>query len=91
MSAPKFTPGEWEYEDGSVTASQPDGRDRTIIAELRMPGITSEKLAEYRANGRVLAASPNLYSACHALIYVDDLQVAIDLARAALAKARGEG
>lgn len=46
--------------------------------------------AELEAIARKMQAAPDLLEACIALIRSDDLQRAIDLARAAIAKAEGK-
>jgi len=90
MSAPKWTSGKWRVGGGASRVFGPnrdDGRLPELVCVLTS-GIPTQR---QRANVRLIASAPDLYAACHALIYGDDLQVAIDLARAALAKARGEG
>lgn len=101
MSETKFTPGPLavEFEDavmirdasGGVTAilGKLSGRGE---GPLRSPG-------EVAANARLYAAAPDLYAALErALNFIENAEVELDatlasgeVARAALAKARGEG
>jgi hypothetical protein len=98
VSAPKFTPGPWRYNDLSIYTDDANARDRVIIAELCGPGVTAEKRVEYRANGALIASAPALYSALRMIVESHDATcpgescgiMGIDLARAALARARGE-
>jgi hypothetical protein len=88
----KRTPGPWianiensgsgypriesEHEHGVVN-------DGWIICDCEGP--------DGKANARLIAAAPELLEACKKLIYQPDLQVAIDAARVAIAKAEGDG
>lgn len=107
MSAPRFTPGPWRYSDLAVYTDDANARDRVIIAELCGPGVTADRVAEYRANGHLLASAPDLYAAlkeCEwaGVRYGADACPICDVysgrdhltgcaLAAALAKARGEG
>lgn len=83
MSEPKFTPGPW-YVDGTFVTNDED------------LDICSMGDVAWEANAHLIAAAPELYEALRDLIaycdptgdYIDDELV---WARAALAKARGEG
>lgn len=91
MSAPKFTPGPWRT---NLCVTSPAGRV-AIEPDIAVVYVQATRYGDAQsktrlANARLIAAAPDLHAACHALIYGDDLQVAIDLARAALAKARWE-
>lgn len=81
------TPGPWK-----VYNNADDDIGVLGICELRSPrGQSSPReWPEDLANANLIAAAPDLLAAAQALIYTDNLQRAIDLARAALAKAEGK-
>lgn len=78
MSA-KHTPGPWIVEsDGSMLEVWEEETLYTVARVFR-----------HEQNARLIAAAPELLEACLTLIQTDDLQAAIDKARAAIAKATG--
>lgn len=84
---PKWTKGPWRlapYDSRLIW----DARG-LCVADLTSPdrlGYSAE------ADARLIAAAPDLYEALEAFLQLDDAnhQAAIDKARAALARARGE-
>jgi len=98
----KHTPGPWHYLDiGEVVPSDDDGFPH---AELRIcfmatPGVDPAASDRISANANLIAASPDLYDALEAILKVrvegwENIWAGAnrcqDIARAALAKARGE-
>lgn len=97
------TPGPWSIHEtkgngGNISdrveiAGPEEGRKRSLIAS-----IYGFKLPEGQANARLIAAAPELYEALEAAYMVlkpqksrfEEYVNAVTLARAALAKARGE-
>lgn len=89
----KHTPGPWRqnlYLGGAYAIDHiaPNG---DILARVAVV----DGLMESKANALLIAAAPDLLEACKKLITgwqsdTDTLQVAIDAARAAIAKAEGE-
>ena len=79
--AADFTPGPWH-----------------VSGKQSIRGLQGEYIARANwqngpANARLIAAAPDMYAVCDALeraIGIVDLEDAVALARAALAKARGE-
>jgi len=90
----QHTPGPWKinkkYSFSVETLS--DGQGINIIAECSDPdGIRSA--GEDSANAKLIAAAPDLLAALEAMIAkidADKLPISCSLARAAIAKARGE-
>lgn len=95
MSETKFTPGPWDKFD-LIVGRMIDNRHRyTSIASIyeSEPGYDGED----RANANLIAAAPDLYEAladCIDIIETEAAQFyhcpAVDAAKQALAKARGE-
>lgn len=93
----KFTPGPWHDGGEHGWSSAVFDANGLPIAFCSVPGQGSRK-----ANARLIAAAPELYEALDTLSLVvgltafkhegqrAPLQEAVDAARAALAKARGE-
>lgn len=82
------TPGPWEVVGHYVrTARTPEDGSGLMIADVGF-GFHADP-REHHANARLIAATPDLLNACVALVRGNDLQVAIDLARAAIAKGEG--
>lgn len=79
MNNIKHTPGPW-VNDGGPIVSLPRQGPGYVHVIASVPGGN--------ANARLIAAAPELLEACLALIKSDDLQAAIDKARAAIAKAQ---
>ena len=84
----------WEsYEAMSsfVVATMPTAdKERRRITEVPCGPMRDGKCPGYEqaeADARLIAAAPEMHAALVALIRTDDLQMAIDLARSALAKA----
>ena len=91
MSAPKFTPGPWvavrwaetRALTGAVVVIRPEDKGHAPVADVRWP----------ERDAHLIAAAPDLYAACEAMDAAakgGDWGAAVDAARAALAKARGE-
>lgn len=95
MAQSKHTPGPWEYREiapyddglGYVSA---DGND------IIHAGVSDLPAGENRANAHLIAAAPELLEAVHNLMdilrdydAIDNLDVRIREARAAIAKAEG--
>ena len=99
MSKQQFTPGPWEvvpYGDGDslVVHAGEDWR----ICFMATPGESPGAASRIEANARLIAASPCLYEALSRLLAVaemttfsDSYPLECEIARAALAKAGGEG
>ena len=99
MSETKFTKGDWQARKGFIMVSLPlcgeaeahiiDGPDNMDIAYLPK-GYPNSK-----ANAHLIAAAPELYEALEAMVKITETYCdepdEVDVARAALAKARGEG
>ena len=93
MSETQHTPGPLEYFFGGGTGAfivEPDG---TVVAKLSVIENTSGHSALV-ANARLFAAAPELLEACEGLLGLAErdgwLHVAVNQARAAIAKAKGE-
>jgi len=112
MSDAKHTPGEWEAR-GTMVVTPPRAVTDEFFAACRRgekpEPITSRRIcladpspyvteSEAEANARLIAAAPNLFSACKALIDAphhehfatrlnDQEMAAVDAIRAAVAKA----
>ena len=80
MSTPPFTPGPWHVANGVQIRSE-----RDQIARVWMM-----RSGEGKANARLIAAAPELYSALSRIVEGDNSEGAFLEATAALAKARGE-
>jgi hypothetical protein len=78
---PTFTPGPWMFEGDEVTATDGD----VLVADLSL--FSSVAADEWQANGRLIAAAPDLYAALK--LYVDHYGDPLKVARAALDKAEG--
>ena len=79
----KHTPGPWEQMDDG-------GPSRFVFTGGHSPEFPSHCIqAATVEDARLIAAAPELLAACIALIKTDDLQDAIDKARAAITKATG--
>lgn len=94
MSETKHTPGPWCLSDESPMIIQDEckvivGSASTYPNSGYFPG---QKEAE--ANARLIAAAPELLEACEGLLGLAErdgwLHVAVNAARAAIAKAKGE-
>jgi hypothetical protein len=91
------TPGPWRY-DGSAHVLGDDTGDRRVVATLNGPHEADETQCERCANGRLVAAAPELLAACEFSLSVHETQCLYDLSermaaeklRAGIAKARGE-
>lgn len=90
MSA-QYTPGWWAFDGVAIFTK---GEDAPIAEVLKRAGMSPE---ERFANGYLIQASPDLLAACEALLAthggtptVEALYAARDMARAAIAKARGQ-
>lgn len=81
MSAAKHTPGPWRLGGEQHIANHVFGG--------HAGGIAICFAAQGQDDARLIAAAPELLEACLALIKTDDLQAAIDKARAAIAKVTG--
>lgn len=95
MSETKFTPGPWALRDRDVMV---DRGHWQIVENVQAGSPALGGSAE--ANGLLIAAAPELYEALDALLgatevlpgYEHEIFTAeLDAARAALAKARGDG
>lgn len=106
MSAAQFTPGPWKivsYGDGdNLVICEQD--DTWRICFMATPGGSPGAMAKIEANARLIAAAPELYEALALFVaeYVElvesgdagfwdaEKESKVIIARAALAKARGE-
>ena len=81
----KHTQGPWLVEGRAVYALNDDGYNRfsALVQDAHTPGD------ELEANARLIAAAPELLEALECLLEMGHAKAG-DLARAALAKARGE-
>jgi uncharacterized Rossmann fold enzyme len=98
----KHTPGPWIYSrwwdqfqwDMSDDDERADLLKAPIIRIETTDGVTvtcCHDLASIReADARLIAAAPDLLAALEALLSYDDMVECADMARAAIAKARGE-
>jgi hypothetical protein len=59
------------------------------IAQMSQASLLPGSIAEQEANARLIAAAPDLYAACVALVNGDDMD-AMNMARAAIARAEGK-
>ena len=97
MNKTNWTPGPWEVQRDSglrIYITQPND------AKNRVPGYYAEvrrftpNANQVEANAKLIAAAPDLYDALELLVDTNDSggwpSAAIVIARAALAKARGE-
>ena len=98
------TPGPWEVDDESIYAKNSDGSWQQVAELPGWRTNKGEVMSDTdRANARLIAAAPDLLAACHALMRAEPMQegkrggeimgqisLAIDAARAAIAKAKGE-
>lgn len=82
----KFTAGPWRAAGPRVYAAPVDANSaRRMVADCN--SLLRSRTVADEANARLISAAPDLLAACVALIKTDDLQAAIDLARAAIEKA----
>ena len=100
MSAPKFTPGSWR---AMPTRLDPANRcDRVMvygpsgIVACAMRGSDAVDIETLNANAQLCAASPDMYAELAAIVHaLEEGRIpthgTVMAARAALAKARGEG
>lgn len=80
-SAPeRHTPGPWHWQ--AARTMRHLTANGSAFAQCSMPTDPC-----FDADARLIAAAPNMAEALSTLIYTDDLQKAIDQARAALASA----
>lgn len=86
------TPGPWTAPEGPFVGGHYVGTEDADIAERADWPL--EFTAEQEANARLIAAAPELYEALERLLVEHDgnyrTSTAVDAARAAIAKARGE-
>lgn len=70
MSASQFTPGPWMRDGISVTVERPAGEKRQCIAithpHMDLPAVNS--CERMKANARLIAAAPDLYDGCNAML-----------------------
>jgi hypothetical protein len=94
MTTPKHTPGPWRWVD------PPEGQDEGPLARLVAADGTEVLNFDPScgwppddANARLICAAPDLLAACEAIIagwgHQDGVSRAVELARAAVAKAAG--
>ena len=96
MSA--HTPGPWKLhfwaENVAVSSDRPKPRDcETVATVFRGPeqhGNETEERRTADANARLIAAAPDLLAALERFVTEDDGPETWRMARAAIAKARGE-
>ena len=99
MSKP--TPGPWTLDKDSYTIESGGLIIASVCTVDDYSGLEEECkpqfAAECAANGNLLAAAPDLYAACEAILawssaedFPDGWGTALDAAEAALRKARGE-
>lgn len=95
--AQKHTPGPWIVLDGEITF---EGEDSDVVIAIVNDGYKSPSVAESEANARLIAVAPDMLAALkecalqiaqtHNRKLTSDEQIALDNARAAIAKATGE-
>lgn len=107
MSEPRFTPGPWWNESGTIHCKNPKvwtGECHSCVHPAIVNDVywkSDNPDAEHEANAALVAAAPDLYAAlekirtiCESLCGDADEQCAIieirEIAKSALAKARGE-
>lgn len=103
MSESKHTPGPWVHSASMIYAPGENGGNICELSELRKSRhVQHDKLElgskdwdEQMANGKLIAAAPELLRACEAIrasggLEGANLSNAIDMCRAAIAKAKGE-
>ena len=84
----KHTPGPWTHEgQGDITGIEDNGFGRGPVDVCSVYLRTVE--GRHEANARLIAAAPDLLEALECLIKSDHDDV-IEMARAAIARARGE-
>ena len=84
----KDTPGPWTHEgQGDITGIEDNGFGRGPVDVCSVYLRTVE--GRHEANARLIAAAPDLLEALECLIKSDHDDV-IEMARAAIARARGE-
>lgn len=90
MSDSKHTPGPWEIaEFGRNHTILIYGPDEILVADCG--GILRRSHEEMESNARLIAAAPDLLAALEDVVRVADRDTVIfDVARAAIAKAKGE-
>lgn len=88
----KWTPGDWSlsYDTGSTrdVVAHPDPKP---VCTVKQGWVTRE---QYAANAQLIASAPKLYEALYQVLTVANLRdhpAIAEMARAALASARGEG
>jgi hypothetical protein len=82
----KHTPGPWEFFDTLCIGVMSAQSDVAHCSGYDGNRSRDEELA----NARLIAAAPDLLAALEALLSYDDMVECADMARAAIAKARGE-
>lgn len=97
MSAPKWTPGPWSFANGTLLRVSDTKAPQVVVCGVHRIGSQGGPArGDPLANGRLIAAAPELYGALEACIrefgalahiYSDET---CQRAYAALAKARGE-
>lgn len=81
----KHTPGPWFYAESEVGTPFVDSESVGDLSAVALP------LDEQKANAHLIAAAPDLLEALEDLLpWLEDARMA-DGARAAIAKARGQG
>ena len=101
MSKHKHIPGPWEFDEAG---SWKDGKRTSTEYFVRRPGddvaIASDIIdpanddQPSKANAHLITAAPDLLEALESIVkcleYSDDAPARMDMARAAIAKAKGE-
>lgn len=83
----QHTPAPWKPMGAGISATMVSVTNKAgRRVAMRVAVCKDGDRETVQANARLIAAAPDLLAACEALIKTDDLQKAIDLARAALAK-----
>ena len=90
MTEQKHTPGPWLFdeENAAITSYKRIAKGITRIATVRL-GWAEPFESEQIANGRLIAAAPDLLEALHMLLEFPNTGPATTTARAAIAKATG--
>ena len=92
MAETRFTPGpwEWDWENGWLVHKENEDDGLIVLA----PDTDRAKIEVYTTDAALIAAAPELYAACAAFVeawekslQLEKTDVALRLARAALAKA----
>lgn len=97
MSAPKHTAGPWEVRFRFGRQTTVSGRQRYPICDTGTAPVVEANHGREEANARLIAAAPDLLEALQWLVATtEDPDAAhqgraLDEARAAIAKATGEG